>query len=99
MTFDGAPVEDGRIQFRKTGDGRAFSAPIKGGAYSLTCEPGEASVEIIASRIIPGKFDRSNGTLEPIGEMYIPKKYNSATTLKASLKAGSNTVPFELTSR
>jgi hypothetical protein len=57
-------------------------------------------VEITASRLVPGKFDNSNGTPEPMGEMYIPKKYNSQTTLEAEVKSsGDNALPFELVSK
>jgi hypothetical protein len=77
--------------------GRAYSGAITDGSYSLKSEPGSATVEITASRIIPGKFDNSNGTPEPVGEMYIPAKYNSATTLTKQVEANSNDISFELT--
>ena len=101
VTFNGEPVKDGRIQFKMAGPGgRSYSAPIADGTYELEAEAGEAAVEITASRIVPGKVDRSNpGSEEPVGEMYIPKKYNAATTLKANVKEGSNDIPFELTSK
>ena len=101
VTFDGKPIEAGRILFRKIGDGdRAYGSEIKGGAYSFTSEAGKVKVEITASRIIPGKFESPNGVPEPVGEMYIPKKYNSQTTLEADVKAeGDNTIPFELSSK
>jgi hypothetical protein len=101
VTLDGKPVESGRILFRKVGDGdRAYGGEITNGNYSFTSEPGKVKVEITASRIIPGKFDNSNGTPEPVGEMYIPKQYNSKTTLEAEVKPSSdNTVPFELVSK
>ena len=47
----------------------------------------------------PVKAPRLLAWAEPVGEMYIPKKYNTASTLTATVKPGSNTVPFELTSR
>jgi hypothetical protein len=97
ITFENEPVKDGRITFRSGGPaGRSYSGEIKDGSYHLMAEPGEATVEIIASRIIPGKFDRSNGTPEPVGEMYIPAKYNSTSKLTAEVKTGSNDIPFEL---
>lgn len=100
VTFDGKPVEEGRILFRKKGEpGRAFSGPITNGSYSLRCDPGEMLVEITASRPIPGKFDTSNGTPEPVGEMYIPARYNSATTLTADVSSSKRTFPFELKSK
>lgn len=101
VQFDGAPVPDGRIVFRKTdGDGRAFSGLIKDGAYKLDAEPGRMAVVITASRLIPGKFDNSNGTPEPVGEMYIPPQYNDATSLVAEVAGnGKNEFPFELSSQ
>jgi len=99
ISFDGSPVPEGRILFRKTdGDGRAFSADIKGGSYQLEAEPGHMSVVITASRLIPGKFDNSNGTPEPVGEMYIPPQYNDATMLVADVKDAGGVFPFELSS-
>lgn len=102
VTFDGEPVETGRIQFRSAGAGKAFSGEIKNGEYSLDAEAGEMTVSIEASRIIPGKFDTSNPDEDPqpVGEMYIPEKYNSRTELSASVKeGGDNTIPFDLTSK
>lgn len=100
-TFDGKPIETGRILFRKIGEGdRAYGGEITNGNYSFTSEPGKVKVEITASRIIPGKFDNSNGTPEPTGEMYIPKKYNAQSTLEAEVKSsGDNNFPFDLTSK
>ncbi len=98
VTFDGEPVQDGRILFRKLeGDGKAFSAKIENGSYSLQTEAGKMSVEIIASRPIPGEFDYANDTPEPVGEMYIPARYNTETELTAEI-TGNTEIPFELTS-
>ncbi|MCA9090684.1 MAG: hypothetical protein KDA90_18845 [Planctomycetaceae bacterium] len=100
VSLDGQPVEEGRILLRKkSGDGKAFSAPIKDGSFTVTSEAGPMSVEITASRIIPGKFDNSNGTPEPVGEMYIPKQYNAATTLEVIVpEGGKSDADFPLSS-
>ena len=102
VTFDGSPVEEGRIQFRKAeGDQKAYSTEIKAGNYSVQMEAGKATVEITASRPKPGEFDTSNpdDPPQPIGEMYIPAQYNSETTLTADIKPSSdNSIPFELKS-
>lgn len=98
VSYDGQPVPEGRILFRST-DGRAYSGPITNGEYEVMCEPGKMRVEIIASRVIPGKFVKGeNGEKEPIpaAEMYIPAKYNSASTLTAEVKSSSTEVPFDL---
>lgn len=101
VTFDGTPIEKGRITFRDaSANGRAFSAEIDNGSYELESEAGTMTVTIIASRIIPGKFGTEEGTKDPAGEMYIPKKYNDETTLKAEVTAdGDNTFPFDLKSK
>jgi hypothetical protein len=99
VTFDGQPVQEGRIQFRAVGgDQRAFSGEIKNGLYVLEALAGKASVEIVASRLVPGKFDESNpGEKVPVGEMYIPARYNSQTELTADVTAGKNQIDFALT--
>ncbi len=101
VTFDGQPVEEGRILFRAVeGDQRAFSGAIQNGRYELESLPGKMTVEITASRIIPGKFDESNPDEKvPMGEMYIPERYNSKTELTAEVPAGgAKDVNFTLTS-
>ncbi|MEZ6129841.1 MAG: hypothetical protein R3C59_14255 [Planctomycetaceae bacterium] len=99
VTFDGAPVEEGRITFRPVSGAKAFAAEIKNGEYSFEGEPGKMAVEVTASRIIPGKFDDSNPDDEPqpVGEMYIPEQYNAKTTLEAEIQAsGENKFNFDL---
>ena len=100
VTFDGEPVAEGRIQFRAVeGDQRAFSAVIENGDYELETAAGKMTVEITASRIVPGKFDESNpGEKVPVGEMYIPARYNSQTELTAEVPAGgTKQLDFALT--
>ncbi|TWU15035.1 hypothetical protein Pla52o_55720 [Novipirellula galeiformis] len=100
VTYDGAPLKDGRIQFRSLeGDQRSFSGPIENGRYSVETFTGPMQVEIRASRIVPGLFDESNpGEKTPIGEMYLPEKYNSLTELTADVPSGGETIDFDLTS-
>ncbi|MCZ2341737.1 MAG: hypothetical protein LC104_08060 [Bacteroidales bacterium] len=98
VTFDGKPIETGRITFKgANANDRTYAADITNGEYKLELEAGQKIVEITASRLIPGKFDNSNGKPEPIGEMYIPKMYNENSQLKAEVKdSGENKFPFEL---
>ena len=104
VTFDGKPIEDGRILFREAqGQKRGFSGAIKNGQYSLEATEGKMSVSITAAREVPGKFEESPAGPDepkvPVREMYIPKKYNSETTLEATVgNSGSNNVNFELKS-
>lgn len=102
VTFDGAPLKEGRIRFRLTsGDQRAFEAEISDGQYSLETTAGSMQVEVRASRIVPGKFEQASPDEEPqpVGEMYIPEKYNAKTELSAEVSAGGeNTFSFDLKS-
>lgn len=101
VTFDGEPIVEGRIQFRLVdGDQRAFSGQITNGQYELETLPGKMTVEVTASRMVPGKFDESNpGEKVPVGEMYIPARYNSETELTAEVPAsGIKQLDFTLTS-
>jgi hypothetical protein len=102
VTFNGEPLKEGRIVYRMAGagsSGRSYSGPITDGAYKLESEAGSAVVEVTAYREVPGKFDKSNGDPVPLKEMYIPPKYNRATTLKAEVKPGANADKFELTGK
>lgn len=99
VTFDGQPIAEGRILFRGMGsDPRAFSAEIKNGQYQMEALAGKMRVEITASRPVPGKFDESNpGEKVPVGEMYIPARYNSQSELTAEVTSGQNELNFDLT--
>ena len=101
VTYNGEPVKEGRILFRNTGaDGKAYSGPITDGAYAVECEPGTMRVEIIASRVIPGKFKKGENNEPdpiPVAEMYIPAKYNSNSTLTAEVTSSPKDIPFDLT--
>lgn len=99
VTFDGAPIPEGRILFRMTdGDQQAYSEVIENGKYLIRVAPGSARVEITASRLIPGKFVEVNpGEPEQVGEMYIPEKYNSRTELTATISGATESQNFDLT--
>ncbi|HEX4606966.1 MAG TPA: hypothetical protein VH092_02050, partial [Urbifossiella sp.] len=60
VTFDGTPLPEGTITFKRGSDLKAFSGTIKNGAYEVPCEEGEMVVEITAMSEVPGKFDTSN---------------------------------------
>jgi len=101
VTFDGTPISEGTIQFRALeGDQKAYASSIIDGKYEARVEPGPASVEVRASRIIEGKFVESNpGEFDPVGEMYIPEKYNSRTELKVAVASDKLDENFDLVSK
>ena len=98
VTYNGEPVPEGRIQFRALDEGQqAYAGTIENGQYLVRVAPGPAAVEIRASRLIPGKFDESNpGEREPVGEMYIPEKYNSRTELQVTIEPSTVAENFDL---
>lgn len=99
VSFDGQPVAKGSILFRSTGaEARGYTAEIQDGKYEIECEDGSMRVEITASREVPGKTrkDENTGETVPFVEMYIPAKYNSNSTLTATVKTETQTIPFEL---
>jgi hypothetical protein len=106
VTLDGAPVDGGAIRFTPSGgEGTAsgVGAPIVGGKYSITGQkfaPGSYRVDINwkkpTGRQIPTPGDpgmKMDETAEAI-----PATYNSRSTLKEDLTAGSNTKNFDLKS-
>ncbi len=99
VTFDGAPLESGRITFRDP-QGQAASAggEIRNGTYSFKSPTAHMTVEVLANREIPGKFDESNpGVKIPLTEQYIPEKYNTKSELTADVGAGkTNEFNFDL---
>lgn len=101
VTYENKPLEEGRILMRlMQQDRKAYFAKINSGTFELRVPEGPYRVEIRASRPIPGKFDRSNGTPKQMGEMYIPAKYNRETELEATVAAdGSNRLAFDLAAK
>lgn len=97
VKFDGKAVETGQILFRAGEGGHGYSGAITNGAYELKATAGKMKVQITATRIIPGKFQELNpGEKSPVGEMYIPARYNSQTELTAEVTSGSNKIDFDL---
>ncbi|PQO48184.1 hypothetical protein [Blastopirellula marina] len=86
VSLDGTPVDEGQIYFRADDGSATCSAPIREGKYDCKVTPGAKTIEIIGYRIVPGKFEEVNpGEKTPVKEMFIPKKFNSKTTLTLSV--------------
>ena len=98
VTYNGEPIPEGRIQFRSLDESQhAYAGVIQDGQYTVRVAPGPAAVEVRASRLIPGKYDESNpGEPVPVGEMYIPEKYNSRTELQVRIDESTVSEDFAL---
>ena len=101
VTLDGEPVADGEIQFRDPSrQSQSWAGKIVDGQYTMQSTEGNKRVEIIATREIQLGADAPSGEGTANFEMYIPKEYNSNSTLTAEVtSSGNNTFDFELNSK
>jgi hypothetical protein len=98
VSFDGVPVAKGDITLRPE---KTTTAPqgalIKDGSFQMKASEGKYKVEIISTRVVPGKKGPMG---EDAIEEFIPQKYNTKTTLGAEVNTtGNNELIFELTSK
>jgi hypothetical protein len=106
VSFEGAPLAQGTIQFMPTAQGADGSATvgsgiITDGKYSIAQEQGlvPGTYKVIVSSAPPGPpvTDEAPGIVPPTPRDLIPAKYNAASTLTAEVKAGTdNTFDFDL---
>jgi hypothetical protein len=109
VTLDGKPLEDGNIKFTPTSPeaGTEGAAHISNGKYAFSKSdgpvPGPYRVEISSAK--GGEFEHPEGktpgeVLPPRATELVPEKYNLASQLKATVKAGqTEPIDFPLTSK
>ncbi|QDT96355.1 hypothetical protein [Gimesia aquarii] len=97
VTFDGEPLSTGSIVFDPSdGKGGSSAGGIENGKFQFDSQLGKKKVLISATRET-GEKDQYD---EPVTESYIPKQYNSETTLIAEVKPdGENKFEFALKSK
>ncbi len=109
VTLDGQPIDGGTISFIPADNAKVSAAwgKIEGGRYSIRAGEGPGigphRVEIRWSRKTGRKIPAlppasPNEIIEQVMEA-VPTQYNAQSELKAEIKAGENTVNFELQSR
>ena len=108
VTFDGAPVDDGQIEFEPQGAGRMAFAIVSAGQYATPkdrgVQPGKYLVRITASRST-GKTAKTDAFIRDeaaatINEQFIPAKYNSTSQLEIEITPSEAIEHnFELTSK
>lgn len=109
VTFDGQPIEAGRITLEPVDDkrGQRRDITIAGGNFALSPEQGvlpgeEFKVTIQAFRKTGKKFPSPDPTKSYDEEVqYLPAKYNSASTLRVKISPDEleRQLQFDLTSR
>lgn len=108
VTLDGAPLPQGSILFVpiEGNKGVAAGGQIVDGKYSLT---GDAGVSLGANRVEIRSLRKSGrkeqkpfapqGEMVEVDEEAVADSFNTASTLRADVKAGSQTQDFSVTSR
>jgi hypothetical protein len=111
VTLDGAALEGAEINFMPAGGGGvSFAETDSEGRYTLTHADGSKGAVIGKHTVSINKEKEDpappagSGDEDDRPEDYgpsglLPPKYNDKTELTAEVKAGANTVDFELTSR
>ena len=91
---DGKRLENGSITLEPAdGRGGVYGEQIQNGRFELKAEAGKKKVSIFASR--PSEELGPDG--EPMDEQYLPKQYNTKTTLTLNVNAeGENVSEFKL---
>ncbi len=104
VTFDGTPIDSGTVTFiSQEQTGARFSGRVADGKYAVAADRGAA----------PGKYrveltwDKKTGKKKPDGDggfnfdtmQSLPPQFNTATTLTAEVKSGSQTIDFPLKSK
>ena len=100
VTFEGRPVQEGRIRFRPAEGTRATvtGADIRDGKYTVTNKGGVPvgthRVEIEALRARPGAGGGADipGAPATSVQQYIPARYNKQTELTITIEPGSGAV-------
>lgn len=101
IKFKGQLLDQGRIEFHPPGDkGTMSGAGIQNGRYNIPRDKGLApntyEVRIYSYDEKAAKIEEIPGEPGLGFKERIPKKYNTASTLKAEVKRGNTTFDFSL---
>ncbi len=95
VTMDGAPLANVTVTFNSSDGQASFGTTDAEGKYELTYRGDAKGAKIGDHKVVietPLEAPPEPGYKDPI-----PAKYNSKTTLTAIVKAGENTIDFDLT--
>jgi hypothetical protein len=95
VTWNGLPMPSGMIVLHPVDSQlAAVGGQIRDGKFVVHSKPGKMRVQIEAVRTTD-RIDSATGT--KLGEMYVPARYNSQTTLEADVaRDGANHFVFPL---
>ncbi len=100
VSLNGKPLPEGEVLFEPAdGKGAPEQALVKEGKFSGSVTPGAKKVRITSWREGKRPADAAMGGGAML-EQYLPKKYNTETTLTATVEAGGGQLPaFDLKER
>lgn len=101
VTLDGAPVQYVLVRFEPKGAAMSSGATDASGRYELRYANGAKGAVLGTHTVRIEGLDAAEaaeieGGAKPVN---IPARYNLATTLTAEVKAGDNTINFDLVSK
>jgi hypothetical protein len=101
VTFDGAPIEEGRITFEPVdGQGTTAEAVVTQGKYATEVPAGKKRVRIVGMRVVgerPAYAGDPNSPMIKETKNFIPPIFNDQSNLEREVTA-SGTMDFELKS-
>ncbi len=102
VSLDGQPLKEGVVNFEAVdGKSGSSSAAIKDGAFTASVPTAEMKVMFSASKVLGKKkmYDTPDSpTVDETVEL-IPAKYNTSSTLKLTVKSGTQSEKYELQSK
>ncbi len=99
VTLNGKPMESGDVVFVSVAEGIRDTLKVEDGKFSGEVLPGERKIEIRSYIAKEGNTKMYGADAEPSYVNIIPKKYNEATELTATVKeSDDNSFTFEVTS-
>jgi len=105
VTLDEKPLANAQVTFQPAGGRASVGETDSEGKYTLSYTGAAAGALIgphqvvIISAVEAFSDESGEGKDRAARPEILPAKYNSKTTLKAEVKAGSNTIDFPLTSK
>jgi len=102
VTLDGQPLQEGVVRFVPAdGKGQTASAEVKDGKFTATLPKGEMRVEFSAPKVVrqTKMYDTPDSPVVDETVELLPARYNVQSTLKITVKGGSQSEKFDLTSQ
>jgi hypothetical protein len=97
VTLDNRPLAEGTVYFKTAATGATDALPVKDGKFEGSAEVGERRVEVTAYKT---QIQDLNGMKGEIKESLVGPRFNTNSTLTASVKAdGPNTFKFDVASK